>query len=175
MSKPFELSILRGDSFKKDSKGVYVEIGDRKAREKTSQALREGAPELRQKVQTSPTAMMTTTRVIFDPATTRVIEPAAVSIFHPRKFFKPDPMWMPLELTPSFRMTRWAWRVLSCKRRMLDPSEKYLTEEEEEMHSVPCRKSDIMTMATRLIEDPGSNCSSRVSWSKVIVNGSEIK
>jgi hypothetical protein len=41
-----------GRFLKKDSKnpGVWVEIGDRKAREKTSQALREGAPELREEL-----------------------------------------------------------------------------------------------------------------------------
>jgi hypothetical protein len=41
-----------GRFLEKDSKhpGVWVEIGDRKAREKTSQALREGAPELREEL-----------------------------------------------------------------------------------------------------------------------------
>ena len=37
-----------GRFLKKDSNGVYMDIGDRKAREKTSQALREGAPNIRQ-------------------------------------------------------------------------------------------------------------------------------
>mmetsp|Transcript_13533 Transcript_13533/g.23028 ORF Transcript_13533/g.23028 Transcript_13533/m.23028 type:complete len:409 (-) Transcript_13533:781-2007(-) len=43
-----------GRFLKKDPQnpGVWVEIGDRKAREKTSQALREGAPELREELQT---------------------------------------------------------------------------------------------------------------------------
>jgi hypothetical protein len=44
-----------GRFLKKDQRnsGVWVEIGDRKAREKTSQALREGAPELREELQTA--------------------------------------------------------------------------------------------------------------------------
>jgi len=41
-----------GRFLKKDEKGMWVDIGDRKAREKTSQALREGAPELREERQT---------------------------------------------------------------------------------------------------------------------------
>lgn len=42
-----------GRFLKKDTRnpGVWIEIGDRKAREKTSQALREGAPELREELQ----------------------------------------------------------------------------------------------------------------------------
>jgi hypothetical protein len=39
-----------GRFLKKDSNGDWVDIGDRKAREKTSQALREGAPELREEL-----------------------------------------------------------------------------------------------------------------------------
>lgn len=41
-----------GRFLKKDTKnpGMWIEIGDRKAREKTSQALREGAPELREEL-----------------------------------------------------------------------------------------------------------------------------
>ena len=44
-----------GRFLKKDPKNpaVWIEIGDRKAREKTSQALREGAPELRDELQTT--------------------------------------------------------------------------------------------------------------------------
>eukprot|EP00540_Astrosyne_radiata_P013477 CAMPEP_0116841796 /NCGR_PEP_ID=MMETSP0418-20121206/11152_1 /TAXON_ID=1158023 /ORGANISM="Astrosyne radiata, Strain 13vi08-1A" /LENGTH=392 /DNA_ID=CAMNT_0004472319 /DNA_START=115 /DNA_END=1293 /DNA_ORIENTATION=+ len=44
-----------GRFLKKDPQnpGVWVEIGDRKAREKTSQALREGAPELREELQSA--------------------------------------------------------------------------------------------------------------------------
>ena len=44
-----------GRFLKKDQKnsGIWVDIGDRKAREKTSQALREGAPELREELQTA--------------------------------------------------------------------------------------------------------------------------
>lgn len=46
-----------GRFLKKNSSGVWVEIGERKAREKTSQALREGAPEKRQELQTPPTGI----------------------------------------------------------------------------------------------------------------------
>jgi hypothetical protein len=42
-----------GRFLKKDPNNAWVEIGDRKAREKTSQALREGAPELREELQTA--------------------------------------------------------------------------------------------------------------------------
>lgn len=46
-----------GRFLKKDAQnpGNWIEIGDRKAREKTSQALREGAPELRGELQSSET------------------------------------------------------------------------------------------------------------------------
>lgn len=46
-----------GRFLKKDTRnpGVWIEIGDRKAREKTSQALREGAPELREELQSEGT------------------------------------------------------------------------------------------------------------------------
>jgi hypothetical protein len=77
-----------GRFLKKDSNGVWVEIGDRKAREKTSQALREGAPELRQELQTADEHLRVATappHLIAPPAT---MHPA---LFHPRKFFKPDP------------------------------------------------------------------------------------
>lgn len=52
-----------GRFLKKDPKnpGVWVEIGDRKAREKTSQALREGAPELREELQTADLKVPETT------------------------------------------------------------------------------------------------------------------
>jgi hypothetical protein len=39
-----------GRFLKRDSNGIWVDIGDRKAREKTSQALREGAPEIREEL-----------------------------------------------------------------------------------------------------------------------------
>lgn len=43
-----------GRFLKKDASGKWVEIGERKAREKTSQALREGAPEKRQGLKSNP-------------------------------------------------------------------------------------------------------------------------
>jgi hypothetical protein len=76
-----------GRFLKKDTNGVWVEIGDRKAREKTSQALREGAPELRQELQTADEQL----RVGTPPP---IIAPTSVvhsTFLHPRKFFKPDP------------------------------------------------------------------------------------
>jgi len=77
-----------GRFLKKDSNGVWVEIGERKAREKTSQALREGAPELRQELKTNTAVVPTTTPHMIGQVTS--------SVFHPRKFLKPDPTsWMP--------------------------------------------------------------------------------
>lgn len=92
-----------GRFLKKDSNGVYVDIGDRKAREKTSQALREGAPNIRQGLGgstcttipvgvASPTTMMTLEEPTYMIGQTTA---TTASIFHqPRKFLKPDP-WMP--------------------------------------------------------------------------------
>lgn len=59
-----------GRFLKKDQQnpGVWVEIGDRKAREKTSQALREGAPELREELQTSECQQEKRTRSLSDSA-----------------------------------------------------------------------------------------------------------
>lgn len=77
-----------GRFLKKDSNGLWVEIGDRKAREKTSQALRENAPELRQEMQTGPVA---TSMVTTGPHIIPSIENEVQSFQpHPRKFFKPD-------------------------------------------------------------------------------------
>jgi hypothetical protein len=65
-----------GRFLKKDSNGVWVEICERKAREKTSQALREGAPELRQELSQNSKPY--------------VIQPHA-SVYPPRKILKTDP------------------------------------------------------------------------------------
>lgn len=70
-----------GRFLKKDSKtGVWVEIGERKAREKTSQALREGAPEKRQELQT--------------PAPTPAVIPTNTQHPAPLPMYAPSP-WVP--------------------------------------------------------------------------------
>lgn len=77
-----------GRFLKKDSNGMWVEIGDRKAREKTSQALRENAPELRQELQTNDDHLHEATAGPHLIASTETMHPG---FLHPRKFFKPDP------------------------------------------------------------------------------------
>jgi hypothetical protein len=78
-----------GKFLKKDSNGVWVEIGDRKAREKTSQALREGAPELRQGLQTADEQLRVVTA--HPPHLIAPLATVYPAFLHPRKFFKPDP------------------------------------------------------------------------------------
>lgn len=75
-----EVQRRNGRFLKKDSNGVWVEICERKAREKTSQALREGAPELRAELSHN--------------SKPHVIQP---SLYPPRKFLKTDTCtsWMP--------------------------------------------------------------------------------
>jgi hypothetical protein len=78
-----------GRFLKKDANGVWVEIGDRKAREKTSQALREGAPELRQELQTADEQLRVPT---FHPP--HLIAPLAAvhpTFLHHGKFFNSNP------------------------------------------------------------------------------------
>lgn len=88
-----------GRFLKKDSNGVYTDIGDRKAREKTSQALREGAPNIRQGLGGNTTITLPSVapiKMTLEESTYIMGQPTTTpSIFHqPRKFLKPDP-WMP--------------------------------------------------------------------------------
>lgn len=80
-----------GRFLKKDptDPAVWIEIGDRKAREKTSQALREGAPELREELQT--TDQLPPHEVVL---TATVSNGARATLDSLRKqAFKPDTHW----------------------------------------------------------------------------------
>lgn len=86
-----------GRFLKKDSNGVYRDIGDRKAREKTSQALREGAPNIRSKLTITPAVVMDTAPMIMTTTTQDEQAPHVIgqaAPFLPHKFLKSD-AWMP--------------------------------------------------------------------------------
>jgi hypothetical protein len=90
-----------GRFLKKDSNGVYKDIGDRKAREKTSQALREGAPNIRQGLGGNTTTTLPSgvapIKMTLEESTYIMGQPTNTApIFHqPRKFLKPNPWTMP--------------------------------------------------------------------------------
>ena len=147
---------------KDDSSGMWVEIGDRKAREKTSQALREGAPELRQELQTADDHLHREAT-----AGPHLIAPTGTmhpGFLHPGKFFKPDPRFDSVSHVMSLNRAR----VVSddsvvgirpllqngsagSKRKVDDPSSCSLTEKMEEEQDIAKRGPRLKLLKSRLM------------------------